>query len=109
MTWRLHIEMIEPKAFRVFLRLYSLFKSERLSAHIKLTLRRALIRSVMTYAYPAWEIMADIHLLKFQCLQKWFLRTIGNFPRHTSVRDIHMAFQIPYKIMQKASRSHPES
>jgi hypothetical protein len=53
MTWRLHIETIEAKAFRVFLRLYSLFKSERLSTHIKLTLSRVLIRSVMTYACPA--------------------------------------------------------
>jgi hypothetical protein len=28
MTWRLHIEMIEAKAFRTFIRLYSLFKSD---------------------------------------------------------------------------------
>jgi hypothetical protein len=54
MTWRLHIEKIEAKAFRTFIRLYSLFKSERLSINIKLTLHKALIRSVMTYAFPAW-------------------------------------------------------
>jgi hypothetical protein len=54
-TWRLHIEMIEAKAFRTFITLYSLFKSELLSADIKLTLQKALIRSVMTYASPAWE------------------------------------------------------
>jgi hypothetical protein len=35
-TWRLHIEMIEGKAFRTFIRVYSLIKSERLSANIKL-------------------------------------------------------------------------
>jgi hypothetical protein len=29
MTWRLHIEMTEAKAFRTFIRMYSLFKSER--------------------------------------------------------------------------------
>jgi hypothetical protein len=49
MTWRLHIEMIEAKAFRTFIRIYSLFKSERLSANIKWTLHKALIRSVMAY------------------------------------------------------------
>jgi hypothetical protein len=54
-TWRLHIQMIEAKAFRTFIRVYSLFKSERLSAKIKLTLHKALIISVMTYASPAWE------------------------------------------------------
>jgi hypothetical protein len=70
MTWRLHIEMIEAKAFRTFIRIYSLCKSERLSANIKLTLHKALIRSVMTYACPAWEFAAESHLLKMQPLQK---------------------------------------
>jgi hypothetical protein len=40
-TWRLHIEMIEAKAFRTFIIIYSLFKSERLRANIKLTLHKA--------------------------------------------------------------------
>jgi hypothetical protein len=39
-TWRLHIEMIEVKAFRTFIRIDSLFKSERLSTNIKLTLHK---------------------------------------------------------------------
>jgi hypothetical protein len=34
--------------------------------------------------------------LKFQRLQNKALRTIGSFSRGTSVRDMHMAFQIPY-------------
>jgi hypothetical protein len=50
--WRLHIDMIEAKVSRTFIRIYSLFKSERLSASIKLTLYKALIRPVMAYAYP---------------------------------------------------------
>jgi hypothetical protein len=48
---------------------YSLFKSERLSVNNKLTLHNALIRSLMTYACPAWEFEADTHLLKLQRLQ----------------------------------------
>jgi hypothetical protein len=67
-TWRLNIEMFEAKAFRTFIRSYSLFKSERLSANIKLTLHKPLIRSVMTYACPSWEFAADIYLLKLQRL-----------------------------------------
>jgi hypothetical protein len=31
-----------------------------------------------------------------QRLQNKFLHTIGNFPRLTLVRDLHMAFKIPY-------------
>jgi hypothetical protein len=87
--------MIEAKAFRNLLQSYSLFKSERLSANIKVTLHKALIRSVMTYACPAWEFAADTHLLKLQRLQNKVLRTIGNFPRRTPVRDLHVAFKIP--------------
>jgi hypothetical protein len=95
MTWRLHIETIEAKAFRAFLTLYSLFKSEKLSAHIKLTIHRALIISVMTYAC-GWEFPAEIHLFKLQRLQNRVLCTTGKFPRHTSVRDMHVAFQMSY-------------
>jgi hypothetical protein len=51
-TWRLHIEMIEAKAFSTLIRIYSLFKSERLSTNIKLTLYKALIRNIMTYSCP---------------------------------------------------------
>jgi hypothetical protein len=72
------------------------FKSKRLSANIKLTLHKALIRSVMTYACPARELSAECHLLKLQGLQNKVLRTTGNFPKRTSVRDMHTAFHIPY-------------
>jgi hypothetical protein len=64
----------------------------RLNANIKLTLHKALIRSVMTYACPAWEYVEECHLLKLQRLQNKDLRTIGNFYRCTSVRDMHVAF-----------------
>jgi hypothetical protein len=50
----------------------------------------------MTYACPAWEFVAESHLLKLQRLQNKVLCTIRNFPRRTSVRDMHVAFQIPY-------------
>jgi hypothetical protein len=95
-TWRLHIQMIETKAFRTFIRVYSLFKSERLSVNIKLTLHKALIRSVMTYASPAWEFAANTHLIKLQRLQNRVLRAIGNFSRRTPVRELQVAFNIPY-------------
>jgi hypothetical protein len=40
------------------IRVYSLFKSKQLGANIKLILHKALIRSVMTYAFPTWEFAA---------------------------------------------------
>jgi hypothetical protein len=85
---------IEAKAFRTFLTVYSLFKSERLSANMKFTIHKAFIRFVMTYANLAWEFAADTHLMKLQRLQNKVLRTIRNYLRRTPVRDLHMAFQI---------------
>jgi hypothetical protein len=94
--WRLHLEMIEAKAFRTCIRLYSLLKSERLSTHIKLTLHKALIKSVITYTCPTCELAADTYLLKLQCLQNKVLHTTGNFPRCMSVCDLHTTFNLPY-------------
>jgi hypothetical protein len=95
--------MIEAMAFRTFIRVYSLFKSERLSTNIKLTLHKALIRSVMTYACSAWELAADTHLLKLWCLQNEVICTIGKFPRCTLVCDLHTTFNLPYVYKKQRS------
>jgi hypothetical protein len=50
----------------------------------------------MTYACSAWEFEADTPLLKLQRVQNKVLRTIGNFPRRTPVRELHKVFNIPY-------------
>jgi hypothetical protein len=105
--------MVKAKAFKTFIRVYSSFRSERLSANIKLTLHKALITPVITYATPTWEFSADTHLMK-QRLQNKVLRIIGNYPRRTPVRDFHMAFQIPFvydniKKYAGKSRSRTES
>jgi hypothetical protein len=92
----MHIEMTESKTFRTLFRIYSLFKSELLSANIKITLHKALISSVMTDSCTVWEPEADTYLIKLQRMQNEVLRTIGKFPRCTPVRDFHTAFNLPY-------------
>jgi hypothetical protein len=67
-----------------------------LRANIKLTLRKALIRPVMTYTCATWELAADTYLLKLQRLQNKVLRTTGNFPRCTPVCNLHTAFNLLY-------------
>jgi hypothetical protein len=44
----------------------------------------------------AWEFTAEIQLLQLQHLQNWVLCTTGNFPRKKSVREMLLAFQVPY-------------
>jgi hypothetical protein len=65
-------------------------------AVFKLTLYKVLIRSVTTYACFAWEYAADVHLLKLQRLQNRVLSAPGNLDRRTPVREMHVAFKIPY-------------
>jgi hypothetical protein len=95
-TWRQHIDSIITKALRTFIKIYSLLRSERLSAKSKVTLCKALMRYKMTYACPAWEFAADRHLSKLQHMQNRVLRTTGNLPRRTPTRALRQAFQIPY-------------
>jgi hypothetical protein len=93
--WRLSMEIIEAKAVGTFITVYCLLKSECLSTYIKLTHHKALIRSVITYAYIIWEFAADIHLLKWQHPQNKILCTIGNFRRSTPVHNLCLAFYFP--------------
>jgi hypothetical protein len=86
------MDIIEAKEFSTFVRVYSIFKSELLSANIKLTLHKAPITSIMSYACRAWEFGADTRLLKLQRLQNKVLRTISKFSRCTQVRELHIAF-----------------
>jgi hypothetical protein len=78
--------------FFVYVRVFLSFKN----ANIKLTLYKALIRPIITYASPAWEFAANTHMMKLQRPENRVLRTIGNFPRRTPVRQLHKAFNIPY-------------
>jgi hypothetical protein len=63
---------------------------------IKLSLYKALIRSVMTYACPTWEYEADAHLLKLKGLQKRKLGSLENLDRCTIVHELDAAPKIFY-------------
>jgi hypothetical protein len=88
--------MTEVKTFRTFIRIYSLFKSERVSINIKPNPHKALIRSEMMYTCAAWHLAAGTYLLKLQRLQNNVLRAAGNFQRCIPIRDLHTAFNVPH-------------
>jgi hypothetical protein len=92
-TWRLHIEMIEVKAFRTFIRFYSLLKSECLSANIKLILHKALIRSVI-----------DVHLSHLGISSRHLTFKITapakqGSAHHWKFFKVHTAFNFMYTIV----------
>jgi hypothetical protein len=49
----------------------------------------------VTLTLTPWPA-ADTHLMKLQRLRNRVLRAIGNIDRSTPVRDLHLAFKIPY-------------
>jgi hypothetical protein len=55
----------------------------------------------MDYACPTWECATDSRLLKLQRLQNRLLRAIENLDRCTPVREVHVAFRIPYVYDRK--------
>jgi hypothetical protein len=64
----------------------------------------------MTYYCHAWEFATDLHLINLQQLQDEVPRTIGNLPRGTAVRELHVAFKIQYvyKYITKLCRHQEE-
>jgi hypothetical protein len=67
-----------------------------LSVNIILTLHKAIVSSIKAYARPAWMFAAHTYHLILQHLWNEVLRATGNFLRHTSIRELHVAFNIPY-------------
>jgi hypothetical protein len=60
--------MTKTKAFRTFIGMYSVLKSERLNTNLKLILHKPLIRSIMTYDRSVWELATEIYFSRLQPL-----------------------------------------
>jgi hypothetical protein len=98
--------MIEANAFRTFIKIHSLFRSELLSTNIKVTYQKGLVRSVL----PHQRIRTDTYVLKWQRRQNDVLRITGNFARCVSAHDLHMAIVLPhiYDYITKLCRQQAE-
>jgi hypothetical protein len=95
-TSTIHMEMNGTKAFKTSLRVYSIFKRQRIRANIKWTLHMALVRFILTCACPSWQFAADAYPMKLLRPQNKIFLTIGNCPRLTPTCELHVAFNIPY-------------
>jgi hypothetical protein len=57
------VETIAAEALLTYISIYPVLKSEHLSLNTELTLYKAPITSIMTYAFPAWEFAAKLQRL----------------------------------------------
>jgi hypothetical protein len=102
--------MIPPQTSGVNLSLFAdicLYATDRKEGYV---LRK--IQNGLDYM-AAWytsKFAAECHPLKLQRPQNKVLRTIGNFPRRTSVRNIHKVFHIShvYGYITKSCRQQAE-
>ncbi|KAJ4448031.1 hypothetical protein ANN_10043 [Periplaneta americana] len=81
LTFRDHIQSLLRKANGLIVRHYPILAAltpDNLRAG--LTMYKALIRSVITYAAPAWGFAAVTHLLKLQVIQNQVIRLITHLP-----------------------------
>jgi hypothetical protein len=110
-VWLHDIEMIEAKAFRIFIRAYSLFKSERLRANIKLTLRKAMMKSVMAYARCSRHLPLKIAAhIKRGSPHNWKFSKVHTGPQwFANGYQFSVCIPLYDKIMQATSRSHTKS
>jgi hypothetical protein len=76
-TRRLHIDTIEAEAFRTFMRIYPLLKSDRVSS-VKLAFHKTLIKSVITYDFPGREFAAENPSIEMAATVEFFA-TLANF------------------------------
>jgi hypothetical protein len=94
-TRRHHIERTMGKSFCKYIRTYCLSNNGSLSRNIKRTSYRVLIKSVMNYACPSWEYVADAHLLHLQSLQSRVLHSLESLDKCTPDCELHVPFKIP--------------
>jgi hypothetical protein len=90
LTYRKHINRTLCKANHRLRQLYPILnKSSPININLALTIYKSLIRSVITYAAPAWGYAAKTHLNKLQIFQNKVLRIITKLPRVTPIDILH--------------------
>jgi hypothetical protein len=83
----LHTEVAETKAFRTFIRIYSLFKNECLRGTDEISNDLSLHHLGISGRHLS---------LKIAVPTKQVSQYHWKFPRYTPVRDLHMALHLPY-------------
>jgi hypothetical protein len=68
LTWKAHIKVVENKAVKRFVVLYSNFKSRTLNREIKTHLYKSLTRPILLYGDPTWGYATTSTMTKLQNL-----------------------------------------
>ena len=90
LTYRTHISCILRKANYRLRQLYPILnKSSTIDINLALVIYKSLLRSILSYASPAWGYAANTHINKLQTFQNKVLRIITKLPRVTPITTLH--------------------
>lgn len=96
LTFRANIADNHVRARKAMAALYCLLKkNSTLSRDAKITVYRAYIRPIMTYACPVFANCAKCHMQRLQVLQNKCLRMVLNAPFRTRISSLHKSTGIP--------------
>jgi hypothetical protein len=96
MTFKLHITHTLRKLNYRLRQLYPIInRSSSIDIHLALTIYKALIRPIMTYACPVWGFAALTHINKLQAFQNKTLRIITKLPKVVPILTLHDQTHIP--------------
>lgn len=95
MNFGKHINQVLLKCKRTVSCLYSLLnRRSRLDKKLKLLLYKAIIRPIMLYGYPAWQICAESHRKKLQVQQNKILKMVLDLDPFYRTAEVHRIAKI---------------
>jgi len=90
-----HLQTVLHKAMGTFLKIFPLLaRDSPLTIPNKILLYKLLLRSMITYAAPAWSSTTLTNYHHLQVYQSKFLLVVGDFPRRTPISHLHAHLQM---------------
>jgi hypothetical protein len=90
LTFTKHVNKLTTKGKIAVCNLFPFFsRNSKLSIDNKLLIYKTIVRPLITYAIPSWNIISKTNLRKLQIIQNKFLRLILDVPRYTPISKLH--------------------
>lgn len=97
LTFTKHINKSCTTANKILRMIYPIYnRRSKLSQKNKLIIFKTIIRPVLTYGCPAWQIASKSNIKNLQIIQNHCLRIIGRYPRYERINTMHENINIEF-------------
>jgi hypothetical protein len=94
--WRVNIDTIEVRAVRTFIRVCCIFRSERLTANVKLTPYKAVIKCVWLLLAPPGNLRQVPILCSDSACEVRVSALLTTYDGVSQTHDLHLVLKIPH-------------